>query len=228
MRKIVDLSYTIQLNHWRPVWRAGLEVLQDFDRTGHDWHHSLITIDPHAFTHIDGSLHFIDGGQTVNDIPMEKLIGTGVIVDLSHLGPNEPVTAELLDRHGSFIKEGDMVLIKTLWDEKCSHTTKEFWTEAPYTEADACHWLVDRKVKAVGYDYPPDYCIRYKYLDPPKTYKKEEAVTHNIILRENILIIEYLTNLGKLRHNIFDLYVLPIKLEGVEGMPTRVVAIEND
>lgn len=224
-KRIVDLSYVIG-PHWRPVWKNGLAVREDF-AAGDDFRATTLTMECHSFTHIDGSLHYVPGGQTVDQIPIEKMIGKGVIIDLSEVGPNQPVTAKLLDLHASFVKEGDMVLLKTLWDEKSSHTKKEFWTEAPYMETDACHWLVDRKVKAVGYDFPPDYCIRYPYLDPPKKAKKEEAVTHDIILREEILIIEYLTNMGKLRHNIVDLFVLPINVKGAEGMPARVIAIEE-
>src|SRR5690554_2952447 len=224
-KRIVDLSYTVE-PHWRPVWKNGLAVREDFSQ-GDDFRATTLTMECHCFTHVDGSLHFVPGGTTVDQFPAEKRIGKGVIIDLAEVGPNQPVTADLLDKHASFVQEGDMVLLNTLWYKKRSHTTKEFWTEAPYMETDACHWLVERKVKAVGYDFPPDYCIRYPYLNPPKKAKAEEAVTHDIILREEILIIEYLTNLGELRNRVVDLYVLPLKVKGAEGMPCRVVAIEE-
>jgi len=226
-KRIIDLSYAIEPRHWRPGWSYELEITKDFARTGHYFRQTKFTIDCHAFTHIDAPAHFFSGERTVDQIPLEQLLGTGVLVDLSHLNANDCVTAEALDRYAPTIESGDMVLIKTLWDQRASHRGNAFFTEAPYMGADACHWLVKQGVKAVGFDFPADYWIRYKYLDSPKSFTREEAVTHDIILREGIVLIESVTNLGALKQERFDLFVIPLKIIGAEGMPVRVVAIEE-
>ena len=72
------------------------------------------------------------------------------MVNLSHLGAGDAVTAEDLEKYGKHVKAGDIVLLRTDWPLKCDIATRDFWGKAPYTTQDACDWLVKRKVKTVG------------------------------------------------------------------------------
>jgi kynurenine formamidase len=47
--------------------------------------------------------------------------------------------------------------------------SEEFWTRGPYTGPSGADWLVAKRVKAVGYDYPPDQCIRTTIFSPGTT-----------------------------------------------------------
>src|SRR5260221_2746550 len=40
----------------------------------------------HVGTHLDAPLHFIPNGQDIGSIPLDKLVGPGVVVDLEAMG----------------------------------------------------------------------------------------------------------------------------------------------
>ena len=135
--------------------------------------------------------------------------------EVLHLGATDAEVAETLD----------IALLWTDWPRRRSWETREFWTEAPYATADACRWLCARGVKAVGYDYPPDYPIRHLVTGSPARVLPEEWVTHHVFFPAGIGVIEYLTNLDRLGRDRVHFVALPLKLEGGDGAPARAIAI---
>jgi kynurenine formamidase len=101
----------------------------------------------------------------------------------------------------------------------------EFWTEAPWTSAAACQWLVARGVKAVGYDYPPDHPVRDLVLGRQRAIASEEWATHYTFFPAGIGVIEYLANLDRLDRDRVRFLALPLKLDGGDGAPARAIAI---
>ena len=127
---------------------------------------------------------------------------------------------------GAHVRPGDIALLWTDWPRRRSWETLEFWTEAPYTARDACLWLADRGVKAVGYDYPPDRPIRYMVTGRwPADVSPEEWATHHTFFPRGIGVIEYLTNLDRLGRDRVRFVALPLELEGGDGAPARAIAI---
>ena len=223
-KRIIDLSYPIVPEHWRSNWGFSLEATKDFAKTGHLFRQTELTIDCHAFTHIDAPAHFVPGGRTVDELPLDQLIGPGIVADLSHLGANACVTAAELAQHSPELQAGHMLLVRTSWDQVRHEEPTRFFTDAPYMAVDACEWIVEKGLNAVGFDFPADRWIRYKYLDPARELQQREAVTHDIILRGGIVLIESVTNLHLLAQPAFDLFVVPLNVQGAEGMPVRVIA----
>ncbi len=155
-------------------------------------------------------------------------MGDATVVDLSHLGENDAVTSDDLREKGRHIRPGDIVLLRTDWPSKCDYMSRDFWAKSPYTTQDACGWLVQRKVKAVGYDYPPDYVLRQTLFDPGYQDKPEENTTHHVFFKEGIFVIEYLCNLELINKNRFQFMALPLPIEGAGGSPVRAIAIEGE
>jgi kynurenine formamidase len=108
------------------------------------------------------------------------------------------VTAADLERRAGHVQRGDIVLLRTDWPLRCPVESERFWKDAPYTGRSACEWLVAREVKAVGYDYPPDYCIRTSIFSPGTQIAREECTTHHVFFPKGITVIEYLTNLDQI------------------------------
>jgi len=188
----------------------------------------MVTISCHAFTHVDAPLHRVKGGKTLDQVPLETFIGTACMIDLAFKGSNEAITAHDMETHGEYLEEGGIAVIKTLWDEKCSHQTKAFWTTAPYIQRDACEWLVSKKVKAVGFDFPPAYSFRYPYLEPGERKEPlDRYAPHETFLPLGIGTIEYLCNLRQITKPKVQLFALYPNIRGVEGFPARVIAIEE-
>jgi arylformamidase len=110
----------------------------------------------------------------------------------------------------------------TCWETVHSPETPEFWTESPYLSAAACRWLLECRIKALGVDFPQDYPIRG--LLGGEQAPITEFVSHDILLRNGVILIEYLTNLGALEGPRTTLFALPLKVPNADGAPARVIA----
>lgn len=225
--KIVDLSHLITKTHYR--WDVETRFRNYYEPGQHPQMNTLITkIGMHYFTHCDSEVHFFkDINRCVHEVPLDQWIGTACVVNLTHLGENGAVNAEELEKHGQKVRAGDIVILRTDWPRKCSIDSPDFWAKAPYTTADACQWLIDRKVKTVAYDYPPDYNIRYEVTEPGHVNTVEDCTTHYYFFPKHILVIEYLANLEQLKKDRFFFVGLPLKIEGTEGAPCRCIALED-
>lgn len=222
MKKVIDLTLTIR-EHWR--WKAKLYPHHTFEDSY--FMHQFIDYNLHGFTHVDAPLHFLRNGASIERVPMDKFMGEAAVVNLSHLGENDGVTAAELEKHGQHVRAGDIVLLRTDWPLKCDYMTRDFWGKAPYTARDACEWLVKRKVKTVGYDYPPDYVLRYQVIDPNHEYKAEENTTHDVFFKAGIIVMEYLCNLHLITRERVQFMALPLPLQGADGAPARAIAFEE-
>jgi arylformamidase len=219
---IVDLSLPIRA-HVR--WRTEVTVVSNFEDPSHPFRSSRLAMPGHGFTHCDGFSHFLPGGTPVDRMPLDTWIGEAAVVDLTHVAPDTAITATDLEARASHVRRGDIALLRTDWPRRRSWETLEFWSEAPWTSPAACRWLVARGVKAVGYDYPPDYPIRYLVVGVQRMVAPEEWATHHTFFPAGIGVIEYLVNLDRLGRDRVRFVALPLKLEGGDGAPARAIAI---
>jgi kynurenine formamidase len=156
---------------------------------------------------------------------LEDLIGDAAIVDLQSIHANEAIGGDTLVRAGAHIRPREMVILKTCWDLRFGLSDPRFWTEAPYLTRDACIWLAQFEPLAVGFDFPQDQPIRG--LIEGRTASLSEFVTHDVLLRNGTLLIEYLRNLYPVRNRV-TICALPISIPDSDGAPARVVAIQED
>ena len=217
----IDLSMTIR-NHWR--WIVKQTFHHDYSR-GDDFQTSILEMGAHAFTHVDTPLHCKQGEATLDQMDIYSYSGPSVIIDISYILANEPIRVEDLQNHCPEFNKGEIILLKTCWDEKYHPDTKEYWVEAPYVTEEAAIWLREKSPKAVGFDFPQDYPL--KLIDNKHLILKE-LTTHKHLLYEGILHIEYLCNMKQVLSNRIELIALPLKLEGFEGGPARVMAIDHN
>lgn len=222
MNKIVDLTIPIE-NHFR--WPVDRHLKADFS-TGSTFQVTWVGWVVHGFTHIDAPRHIDPDGQTTSDISLNQIVGRAAVVDLTGIKPNSAITDAQVRDAGAHINPGDIALLKTCWDEVTSLKAPEFWTTAPHMTRSACEWLLSRRIKAVGYDFPQDYPIR-KLLDK-EVAPISEFVTHDVLLRNGVIMIEYLCNLRQLTTPYTQLYALPLKILGSDGAPARVIAVQSE
>ena len=123
------------------------------------------------------------------------------------------------------VRPGDIVVIKSRWEEHRSPKTPEFWTDAPYMSRAAADWLLERAPRAVAFDFPQDYTIRL--LLQGEVRPLEEHVTHDVLLRNGVILIEYLSNTAALTAPRTFLWCLPLMVPDADGAPARVVALEE-
>ena len=219
--RIVDLTFPIK-SHFR--WKVATE-LHSRHAKGDLFQSTVLTVHCHAFTHVDAPLHFLPGGRDIAQVPVDQWMGDAAVVDLTHVPENGEVTAADLERKAQHVQAGDIVLLRTDWPKRVSVETERFWRDAPYTGESACEWLIRRKVKAVGYDYPPDYSVRTMIFEPQKRLTREDHTTHHAFFPAGITVVEYLTNLDRIGDLRCQFVALPLPVEGADGSPVRAVAI---
>lgn len=218
--RVVDLTFPIK-PHFR--WRVTTE-LRTSHAKGDLFQSTVLTVNCHAFTHVDAPLHFLPGDRHIAEMPVDQWVGEAAVVDLTHVPENGEVTAADLEASAQHARPGDIVLLRTDWPRRVSVESEKFWRDAPYTHRSACDWLIQRQVKAVGYDYPPDYCIRTMTFEPQKRLRREDNTTHEAFFPAGITVIEYLTNLDRIGAPRCRFAALPLPVEGADGSPVRAVA----
>ena len=219
--RIVDLSFSIR-PHFR--WKVAPELVAAH-ATGHPLQSTVLTISCHAYTHVDAPLHYLVDGRDMASMPVDQWVGDAAVVDLTHLGANGEVTAADLERRAAHVRRGDIVLLRTDWPRRMGVDKEQFWKKGPWTGPSGCEWLVARGAKAVGYDYPPDHCIRDTIAEPRRRPDRSEYTTHAIFFPAGITVIEYLTNLDQIGAARCRFMALPLKLEGADGSPVRAIAL---
>jgi len=217
----IDLSYPIR-KHWRWLYH------KTYDRDilmGGPLREEILYMAVHCFTHIDPPGHVDINKPTIDQIPLSDLVGVAKILDFSDANECEEITGSALEARGRHVCEGDIVIIKTCHGLKYTLDEKEYWFRSPYMAQSAGLWLVEKKVRAVGFDFPQDYVLREFFTGniPPV----EQMHMHNILLNNGIIQIEYLTNLHQITEEEIMIYAIPLRLEGVAGSPARVFAVKN-
>ncbi len=148
--KIVDLSHP--WGHNVPLWPYFEDV--KIERIHYHAKSRVltqrITTVMHCSTHTDAPAHVEEGLPYIDEIPLEKFYGTGVVVDIPKRRW-EVITPDDLERARPRIERGDIVIIHTGWHHKYSDST-EYFVYSPGLYKEAGEWLVERGVKAVGVD----------------------------------------------------------------------------
>lgn len=209
MKKYVDLSDHINNEHFRykNFIRQDQTTKDGITRTVN--YMSL----SHGFTHIDAPLHMVPDGKELRDFDLFSfLIGKAAILDISDVKPNEGITAGKLQKAYEGCKTNDFLLVKTSFGLQRDPTTPEFWADAPYLTVEAVKYLLSLKPKVIGYDFPQDYAIRE---GAKATMTEENSPTHFLVLPNDILMIEYMTNLWSIPAGIkdIDIYALPLAID---------------
>jgi len=214
VKRVIDLSHPIyhDMPGWPGIPRA--QITRIFTIPMHGANVFELKLHTHAGTHMDAPLHFEDYGKTLDEIPLEDLMGEATIVDLTYIKPKHGITASDLEEHGKHVKEGDIVILNTGWYKKRGINC-DYQLNYPHLTKESAEWLVNRKVKAVGID-----------TVAVDMWGSKDFPAHHTLFRADIYVIEELTNLDKIEGNRFFISIMPLNITGVEASPARVTVIE--
>ena len=231
--QIIDLSYSFDQN---TVYWPNNESFQHkqvaFGRTPTGYWYSSYTFaaSEHGGTHLDAPIHFAEGMQSVEQIPIEKHIGPGVKISIAGKVAQDHdyrITAadiQAWEQRMGAIPAGAIVLVHTGWGQRWGNRTQYLGTEKlndasdlhfPGIAQDAAEYLArQRQVAMVGIDTPS--------LDhgPSKDF-----IAHQILNGANIPGLENVANLDRLPEKGFLILALPMKIAGGSGAPSRIVAL---
>ncbi len=171
----------------------------------------------HVGTHIDGPGHLTNSPILLSDLPADRFVGRGVLIDA------RPKTQDLTGEQNLTLKidtallenipneEPPIVLIMTEWYKK--YHSPDYFNAHPIISPETARKFVEKGIKMIGIDFfSPDY------------YPFE---VHQILLEAGILIIENLKNLEQLIGiTNFTIIALPLKTE-TDSSLARVIALQT-
>ncbi len=213
---VIDLSIPVRHGDGRLGLEVAFATPYDFDNCG--WAGSTFQMFAHYATHVDAPNHFIEGAAGIDQAPLGKLMGPAGVVELSDHGRGAAITGDTLEDRGRHLGVGDIAILRTGWTD-ARWGKDDFWPDGPYLAADGADWLVERGVKAVVYDFAEEFEVRRP------GFRGEDCIIHHKLLGCDIYNIEYVHNLAAIKAERCAILALPIKLQGLDGAPARVVAI---
>jgi kynurenine formamidase len=206
-----------------------------------------LTTSMHVGTHLDGELHFVSSGRDIASIPLERLFGEGVIVDISDQVDDydiyypEHITSKVT------VKKHDILIIHTGYHRYAWYQEKadeeRYFLKHPGPSLEFAKWVKDMQIKWIGVDcgsadHPMNTVLRRlrpdiareaeeklgKPLDelfPPEHYQ----LMHNFLFPDGIIHAE---NLGGDIEEVLNKRALigcfPFKFVGGESALCRIVA----
>lgn len=234
--EIIDLTHTFSEEsvYWVTAEEFHLEeVAKGQTEHGYFYAANNFSTAEHGGTHIDAPIHFAENAQTVDEIPLENLVGAGIKIDVSEKALQNPdylISIEDLqnwEKENGQIPEKTIVLLQTGYgkfypDAKKYLGTKNRGEDAvkelhfPGLAPEAAEWLIEnRKIKAVGIDTASiDYGQSQKFK------------THVALMTNNVPAFENVANLDKLPASGFKIIALPMKIKGGSGGPLRIIALK--
>ena len=172
-----------------------------------------LSLSSHHGTHLDAPLHFLDDGFGVDRIDLGKCVGPAVLIDMAHKAPRALIDVADLEPYADRVGEGARVVIRTGWDRV--YPEPRYFSDFPSITLEAASWLADRKISLLGMDMPTP------------NGESDEAVTqvHRVLLRAEVVIVEWLARLDEIPGDAFYLVAAPLKIRGRDGSPIRALAI---
>ena len=238
-RKIVDLTHEFseETVYWVTASEFDLDtVFRGHTDKGYFYSAYDFTTAEHGGTHIDAPIHFAVNTQSVDEIPLERLVGPAIKIDVSDKALEQPDYLVSIsdiknweEKQGIPIMDGAIVLLETGYskyypDKKKYLGTDQRGEEAvkelhfPGLDPAAARWLVEnRNIHAIGIDTPSIDFGQSEYFE-----------SHVVLLSKNIPVFENLTRLEQLPFKGFEIIALPMKIKGGSGGPLRIIALLDD
>ena len=187
----------IQIGNWRALSK------------GDSANVSVVNFGAHTGTHVDAPAHFIEGASKIESLPLDKLIGEAVVVEVP--GDIVAIGHEFVTEHVP--PKTERVLFKTRNSAFWNEAEPQFHSDFTHLDLPGAQQLRDQGVKLVGIDY----------LSIEK-FKSPGHPTHLALLEQGIVIVEGL-NLSDVPAGRYELICLPMRLRSElgDGAPARAV-----
>ncbi len=233
--RLVDLTHAFDSTavYWPTA--AGFELTVDSEgmtEGGYWYEANSFRSAEHGGTHLDAPVHFAEGHPSTDEIPLERLIGPAVVVDVSAQAAADPdylvsvADFERFEGENGPIADGTIVLLRTgfgaRWPDRASYMgTDERGADAvsklhfPGLDPDAATWLVEhRSIRAIGLDTPS--------IDHGPSV---DFASHRVLFAADIPAFENVAALDVLPATGFHVIALPMKIRSGSGGPLRIVAV---
>ena len=212
--RFIDLSHPIREN--MPLYPGTPPVrigqLRRIETDG--YREKQITFTTHTGTHVDAPAHILKNGKTLDQLPLSKFYGKGIVLDVRAF-KGQLIPAEFLQAQNSW-QSAEFVLFFTGFS---AHWGRDaYFKDFPVLSLAAADLLINKeKLKGVGFD-----------AISPDTMVSTDLPVHHKFLSAEKLIVENLNNLSLLLDKEFDLNLFPLPVPDADGLPVRAVALLQD
>jgi arylformamidase len=207
MNKWIDISWPItpEMTTYKNKHDVQFEYTKTFEKD--HVRESRIIMGSHTGTHIDAPSHFLQKGETIDQLALDLVIGTARVLDCMQFAV---ITKAVLTQWQ--FNEHEIILFKTT--NSLKKATDPFDSQFVSVAADAAHYLAEKRVKAVGIDY-----LGIERNQP-------DHDTHTILMQHGIAIIEGL-RLAAVEPGIYFFLCVPLAVQGLEAAPARALLAEQ-
>ncbi len=167
-----------------------------------------LELSAHTGTHVDAPFHFLEDGDTVDNLPLKLLTGRAYVV---HLPDVDLITKEVVNA-ADIPPRTRRVLFKTKNSDHWATNSSAFNPNYVALDPAAAESLIQRGVKLIGVDYLS--VAPFEDVQP----------THTVLLEAGIVIVEGL-DLSEVAPGRYTLYCLPLKIAGADGAPARALLV---
>ena len=211
--KVIDLTQLISKD--MPVFPgtapANLEVVNTYEKDG--FRETLFHMTSHTGTHMDAPFHLFADRTKLDALLAAQFVGKALVIDCCDVEEGGIIGMERVEAVRDLADQAEFLLFHTGWD---AHWGKETYFGAyPVISMEICQYALDSGKKGLGFDSIG--------IDP---VAEMDLPRHKMLLsQKDIVIMENLTNLGKIGSGLFTLAALPLKYQDADGAPIRAVAI---
>lgn len=208
MEKLIDISYPYDVGMvvYPGNPEFNIEKIRAFEK-GDNFAITGFSLGSHTGTHIDAPAHMIEGGQTIDELPLEAMNGSAKVIDFTNKKDISAADIEMAN-----IESDSIVLFKT--DNSFCFQEDGTLDEYVTLTYDAAELLAKKNIKTVGVDYMT--------IERPKRKRVANKSVHSSLLSKGILIIETL-NLKDVEAGDYMIHCFPLNIIGADGCPVRVV-----
>jgi kynurenine formamidase len=212
---LIDLSHTVE--HGLVTYKGlpaplicdylSREASRKLYAPGTEFQIGKIEMVANTGTYIDSPFHRYAGGKDLSELELQKLANLPAIKVLAQHMP--AVDISCFPRQDL---EGKAVLVETGWSRHWN--TPEYFEGHPFLTEDAARFLADSGVALVGIDS--------HNIDDVQDLRRP---VHTILLKNEIPIVEHMTNLAALPLLDFRFFAVPAKVKGFGTFPVRAFAV---
>jgi kynurenine formamidase len=157
---------------------------------------------------MDAPAHFYNGVATIEQVPLDHCVGPAVLIDVRNGDPRSEIARAQIASQEDAIQATGKVVFWTGWSSRWGND--DYFVDFPVLSEALADWLVARRVHLVGVDTP--------------SVDREPNPAHYRLLGADVVIVENLVGLEHIGSSIFELFVIPLRLRGLEASPVRAVA----
>jgi arylformamidase len=168
---------------------------------------SRIEIESHDGTHIDSPLHFIKGGSSIDEMPLNICVGPARVLEIKN---DKEITVEEIEPYK--ISKGERILFKTANSPRV-YEASVYRGDYVAITPEAAEYLANIGISLVGLDY-----LTIARMDPPENIN----TVHLAFLTKGIYILEAI-NLDGVQAGNYELICLPLRLEKGDAGPCRAI-----